>query len=601
MPKSKLFDNWTWKRNLPKPFDNLSAKQIVACSKYNETGKTETTLHAPTLSALLAYASIAEKGEGGATGKNGNTFVTEYPSHRNELHVCVYDKTTGRFTAGIFKDISSNEPYELKSNGSGQSGAALFFSLIPAALSDLEFQNEYTNLLYYQKNGFADISGAARTAAILCDNLYRRIENADSLGENGIKVNIPATGNIQPFTALKLAKGEYNPSEVINGKFVIFTPTPSKKYRKSDIVEIQDFTGKYVLSEREFTEKEKQMIPRLEDWYIIPDEVVQVCRHAKMTTGSTVKMRNFMFRGPSGAGKTEGAKAIAAGLGLPYAYITCSANTEITELLGQILPDVKTGSGSQPDNTASTPVSYPTLEDIQMDPSTAYYKLTGEYKSGITENDVYNKLIETIRNEAANRENGGGQGYRYIDTDLVNAIRYGWLIELQEPSIIANPGVLVGLNALLDNCKMVTLPTGEIIKRHPDTVIIVTTNCDYNGCKELNQSVISRMNMIFDVEEPDIEVLAERAMKVTKYGDKNTIRKMAATIKDISEKCRETMIKDGCCGTRELISWVQSYMITGDILESAEYTVLPSVSSDPENRAEIKSTCLNPKYGKSAA
>lgn len=47
-----------------------------------------------------------------------------------------------------------------------------------------------------------------------------------------------------------------------------------------------------------------------------------------------------MLRGPAGTGKTEGAKAIAAGLHLPYRCITCSANTEIFDLLGQILPDV---------------------------------------------------------------------------------------------------------------------------------------------------------------------------------------------------------------------------------------------------------------------
>ena len=51
-------------------------------------------------------------------------------------------------------------------------------------------------------------------------------------------------------------------------------------------------------------------------------------------------MRNFMMRGPAGTGKTEGAKAIAAGLGLPYVHLTCSANTEIYDLLGQMLPDV---------------------------------------------------------------------------------------------------------------------------------------------------------------------------------------------------------------------------------------------------------------------
>lgn len=57
---------------------------------------------------------------------------------------------------------------------------------------------------------------------------------------------------------------------------------------------------------------------------------------------------------------------------------------------------------------------------------------------------------------------------------------------------------------------------------------------------------------------------------------------MAVTIQEISERCKETMINDGSCGVRELISWVQSYMICGDVLEAAKYTVLSSVSSDPE-------------------
>jgi len=47
---------------------------------------------------------------------------------------------------------------------------------------------------------------------------------------------------------------------------------------------------------------------------------------------------------------------------------------------------------------------------------------------------------------------------------------------------------------------------------------------------------------------------------------------------------------------RELISWVQSYMITNDAMEAARYTVLASVSSDPENRQEIENTCIQPKF-----
>ena len=163
-------------------------------------------------------------------------------------------------------------------------------------------------------------------------------------------------------------------------------------------------------------------------------------------------------------------------------------------------------------------------------------------------------------------------------------------------TVIANPGVLVGLNALLDRCASITLVTGEVIHRHPDTVIVVTTNNNYAGCRDMNQSVISRMNLIIDMEDPDTYTLAERAMKVTGCTDKTTVTDMAEPLRDINERCRETMVNDGSCGVRELISWVQSYMVCGSILDSAKYTVLSSVSSDPDNRADILSSCLEQKY-----
>lgn len=98
----------------------------------------------------------------------------------------------------------------------------------------------------------------------------------------------------------------------------------------------------------------------------------------------------------------------------------------------------------------------------------------------------------------------------------------------------------------------------------------------------MNQSVISRMNLIMDMDEPDVDTLTERTMKVTGCTDKSAVADMAASIQEISERCRETMITDGSCGVRELISWVQSFMVCGNIMEAAKYTVLSSVSSDPE-------------------
>ena len=57
-----------------------------------------------------------------------------------------------------------------------------------------------------------------------------------------------------------------------------------------------------------------------------------------------MQMRNFLLRGPAGTGKTMGAKAIAAGLGLPYMKYTCSANTEIFDFVGMIFPDSEDAS-----------------------------------------------------------------------------------------------------------------------------------------------------------------------------------------------------------------------------------------------------------------
>lgn len=65
---------------------------------------------------------------------------------------------------------------------------------------------------------------------------------------------------------------------------------------------------------------------------------------------------------------------------------------------------------------------------------------------------------------------------------------------------------------------------------------------------------------------------------------------------DIQMKCRAEAITDGSCGMRELISWVQSFMICGNVMSAAAKTVLSSVSSNPDNRDEISRTCLETRF-----
>ena len=593
MAKIPLFGNWTWKLSLPEPFDSVANNISTAhYSIYCTTATKKSTLHGPALSAILAYlemdtslspASASEC----AIGTQGDKIVAEYQSRTKEIHVVVFNRKNGKFNVGRFDDITSSpRVYSLKDGN--QTGTALFFSLIPEAMKDDEFKENYDLLGKCKNDGFSDMATAEKAAFILCDNLYRRIESADAVPAAAIRLNIPATGNLSPLTPMNLNKNAYSPSSILFGTFQILTGTshtaaaiaPSKN----------DFINHFPLSERTFTPEEQLLIPKIEDWYVIPPEVVTICKHAQLTTNGIQPMRNFMMRGPAGTGKTEGAKAIAAGIGLPYLYYTCSANTEIYDFLGQMLPETEDNSFSQKE--------YPSLMDIQMDPSSAYKKLTGIYDENVIDTEVYNKLLEVMEQDAKAlaTENSSGQRFRYVETPLITAIRNGYLIEIQEPTVIANPGVLVGLNALLDRCASITLTTGEVIHRHPDTVVVITTNNNYAGCRDMNQSVISRMNLIMDIEAPDVDTLAERTMKVTGCTDKSLVTDMAASVQEISERCKETMINDGSCGVRELISWVQSYMVCGNVLEAAKYTILSSVSGDPENRADILSSCLEQKF-----
>lgn len=593
MAKTALFNAWTWKCSLPEPFDAVTDNvSKTHYSKYSPSSNPKSTLHSSILSAVLAYMEVdtaltSAPSSPSAIGTQDDLTVAEYQSRTGEIHVAVYNGKNGKFNASRFEDeTSAGKVYSLKERGN--SGTALFFALMPRALSDDEFLENYQLLGKCRDAAYKDMDEATKAAFILCDNLYRRIEGSDLLPTAGIPVSIPKTGNLPLITPLNLTKKTYVPKSVLFGTFRILTGIPASDAGMT--VNRDDFVRQYALSERTLTPREELMVPRIEDWYVIPPEVVSICRHAKITTGGAQPMRNFMMRGPAGTGKTEGAKAVAAGLGLPYLYYTCSANTEIYDFLGQMLPETGGASVGTRD--------YPTLMDIQMDPPSAYCKLTGDYDETVTENEVYEKLLEAMEEDAKAQanDNKGGQRFRYVETPLITAIRKGYVIEIQEPTVIANPGVLVGLNALLDRCASITLTTGEVIHRHPDTVIIITTNNNYAGCRDMNQSVISRMNLIFDVEEPEVETLAERVMKVTGCTDHGAVTEMAEAVRSISNHCRETMISDGSCGVRELISWVQSYMVTGNILESAKYTVLSSVSGDPDNRAEVLTNCLEHKF-----
>lgn len=459
---------------------------------------------------------------------------------------------------------------------------------------------------------------ATESMAILCDNAYRRIK--DDTCPAHINITVDKSGNLMRVSQGQLDSGSFVPTSVTAGEFTIFAKTGPAVIKKADVVvEHTDFVGKYPLTPgRTLSALELSLIPKLPEWYIIPPEVVDICKHAQKTTGRPMQMRNFLLRGPAGTGKTMGAKAIAAGLGLPYMKYTCSANTEIFDFTGMIFPETDAVSTGSPELDREREIlksmggiSYanvaklmrlPDLDDMDYDPAGVYQALTGVENLAATVQDCMSVVLEKVTEKvqalskrAENRQSSG-QNYTYVETDFVKALKHGYLVEVQEPSTINQPGVLVGLNSLLEQEGSITLPTGEIIRRHPDTVVIVTTNVSYEGCRQMNQSVVDRMSLVKDIDLPEPEVMVQRAMAVTGCADEYLVSQMVQVVNDMADYCRKNSITDGACGMRSLIDWVISAEISGDPYLSAKYTVISKATADEEDREALITTILDPMF-----
>ena len=176
---------------------------------------------------------------------------------------------------------------------------------------------------------------------------------------------------------------------------------------------------------------------------------------------------------------------------------------------------------------------------------------------------------------------------KYVESDFIRAIKNGYLVEVQEPYVIAKQGVLTSLNGLLDDGQATTLSTGEIVRRHPDSIVIFTTNVDYVACKRPNQSVLRRMDAIFDIEQPSDKIICERVASVTGFDNMAILKKMAVVRKKINKYLQKEELADGVCGVTELIDWVEAFMTTGDIFTSAEFTIVSKATDNLDAQQAI--------------
>ena len=598
MERIKLFENWAFNRKLPEPFAQEIGKrgkkyttEFECLSRHNHMFKGKRAmLHAATLQGIMHAVNILtgkEKGAFGVQIQNGEVkrCYLEHERAKNgvsETHLLVYEPASGAWN-GMVASGSTLTHYpqigERGASGSELFTMLLFASITPEICYDSECEDGFSQFRQQMEQGYPDMEKAMCVAFILCDNFYRRIENAETLKEHGLAFDESClqTGNLPLITRAKLKTDEFTVTDTYYGKFEVFQDMRSVKRPT-----IGEVAGKYK-RDHPLTKEEKALVPKLPENYEVSPETLEIVEAVCQTP-----MRVFMMAGEAGTGKTTSAKMAAQLLGLPYYFFTCGESTDEVDLVSSMIPNM---GRKKPE----TPVIFPSFQDMKMDPATALERVTGTYEEETEEEKAFQKILRALYEQGY--QNGQKEkDYVMVESSIVTGCRRPSLIEIQEPSVISKPGTLVKLNGLLDDGAAITLTNGEVVHRNPDTVIILTTNMDYRGCRGFNESVLSRMRMILYAEPLTAEEMVARVQKRVGNADHALLKKMAKAVCAIQKYCRNEMIAGGVCGYREYEDWVWAYLVQKDVCKAALHTVVAKASPNKEEREEIYKTQILTKF-----
>ncbi|MEA4830463.1 MAG: AAA family ATPase, partial [Enterococcus thailandicus] len=329
--------------------------------------------------------------------------------------------------------------------------------------------------------------------------------------------------------------------------------------------------GEFSLTQdRVFSRLEKQMIWQKPKSHRTSVEEIRIATEINENwLDPEMKIMNILLEGDAGSGKTQLAKALSADLQLPYTKVTCFADMDKSDVFGALLPVVEAVDADSQELLEA--ISQTESFDAVLRLVQSHYQL-----DVLSERE---KLAEFVQQIEAKSETTPIH-YKYYPSEIVRAMEKGYLLEIQEPTVIRDASVLVALNSALEPNGMLNLPTG-IVRRHPDCVVVITTNRNYQGNRPLNESLRDRMQHAEKMDLPSLEVMVERAVGKTGIQDSSILFKMAEIIRLLDETAKANAIK-GVAGMRSYFYWVNTMKQGQDLLQSIYPKVLYKLTTDPD-------------------
>ena len=394
----------------------------------------------------------------------------------------------------------------------------------------------------------------------------------------------PSSVDDLPFIATKVDRNEYKllTDEEIDVKDIVgssvfltgekvATSTGIAVINKKTTAELS--TGDYFLNpSRELSADELKLIPNQYD-ELVPQKIV--VDSAKLISKSSF-FRNVMWTGATGTGKSTSAAMLAKMLNIPYVFMTMNDQTLSSDLLVSILPATETAKGE----VEALKAALPTPTEIALDPVMSYKKITGKINEDVTEADCMDAMSQKYEELFSK-----SSGFIKVESSFIQAFKNGWLIEVQEANTCAKSGTLVALNSALDSCAQIITPYGEVIKRHPDCVVVMTANIGYAGRRPMDESIISRMNICGEFELPEEEQFIKDLMNKTKYDDEDTVRKMVKVMYGMQKVLEENSYSKDYAGQREVQCWIEANKGLNDPYAAAELTILCTADTQVKNRS----------------
>ncbi|MCV4230891.1 AAA family ATPase [Virgibacillus sp. LDC1] len=329
---------------------------------------------------------------------------------------------------------------------------------------------------------------------------------------------------------------------------------------------------------REWTDEEKSLVWKKPLTHKVSEEERRITNEIKRNWHrGEMKIANILLEGDAGSGKTQLAKALSANFRLPYTKVTCFADMDKSDILGAILPVISSDRMKQ-------------LETTDQAALKALYESDGFRSSTeilmealeIPQEMAAAKMKQLLK-LAANNAQDGAVEYRFYASEIVRAFQKGYLLEIQEPNVIRDAGVLMALNSALEPGGSLNLPT-EIVHRHPDFIAVITANRSYAGSRLLNEALRDRVQHTEKMDLPTKEIMMERAMAKTGYRNEEMLDVLASVIILLDKTARANAIK-GVAGMRSYFYWVDAVAQGAPAREALYHKVIYKITTDSE---EIK-------------